>query len=373
MRFQEVKRRKGKKPDGTIAILIFSLLVFLATAGCGNTKTAQTKYSYEFLGSFDTLIQFMGYADSNAAFEVMAKKGQAHFEALNREYDRYHVYGGLNNIMTVNDQAGIAPVKVDKEILDLVKFSILWHDKSPGVCNIALGPVLALWHDARTAGLDNPDNAILPDMAALKKASLLCDLKDVIVDDAAGTLFLAKAGMSLDVGAVAKGFACQIVADELKAAGYGSFVISGGGNIIAVGAPRDGIRTKWGIGIQNPDGNALNPDDPPFDIAYVTDESVVTSGDYQRTYVVNGKAYHHLIDPVTLMPADYYRSVSVLTPDSGLADFFSTTLFLLPLEEGKKAAATAGVDALWIMPDGTQAATDGMKAVLKTLGGAVNK
>ncbi len=356
-----------------LRVMVLMLLISLGLAGCGNGKPALTKYSYEFLGSFDTLIQFMGYAENKAAFEVMARKGQARFEELNRQYDIYHEYEGISNIMTINRQAGVAPVKVGKEIMDLVRSSIAWHDKSPGVCNIALGPVLALWHDARTAGLDFPDAAALPDVAALKKASSLCNLKDVIVDDAAGTVFLAKTGMSLDVGAVAKGFACQIVADDLKAAGYGSFVISGGGNIIAVGAPKDGIRAKWGIGIQNPDGNALNPDDPPLDIAYVNDESVVTSGDYQRTYVVAGKTYHHLIDPSTLMPANFFRSVSVLTPDSGLADFYSTTLFLLPLEEGKKAAAAAGVDVLWVLPDGTLVATDGMKAVLKTLGGATNK
>ena len=373
MCFQNPVRRTGRNPAGTIRVMVLILLVSIGLTNCGSAKPSMTKYSYEFLGSFDTLIQFMGYAESKAAFEVMAKKGQARFEELNRQYDIYHEYEGIRNVMTINGQAGNAPVKVGKEILDLVKFSIKWHDKSPGVCNIALGPVLALWHDARTAGLDFPDTAALPDMAALKKASLLCNLKDVIVDDAAGTVYLAKAGMSLDVGAVAKGFACQIVADELKAAGYDSFVISGGGNIIAVGSPKDGIRAKWGIGIQNPDGNALNPDDPPLDIAYVTDESVVTSGDYQRTYVVDGKAYHHLIDPVTLMPADFFRSVSVLTPDSGLADFYSTTLFLLPLEEGKKAAAAAGLDALWVLPNGTQVATDGMKAVLKKLGGATNK
>jgi FAD:protein FMN transferase len=366
-------KRTRRDQAGIFRLAALALLTCACLAGCGSSQPAMTKYSYEFLGSFDTLIQFMGYAESKSAFEDMAKKGQDRFEALNRQYDRYHEYEGINNIMTINSQAGIAPVKVGKEITDLVDFSIKWHDNSPGVCNIALGPVLELWHVARTNGLDFPDKAALPDMTALKKASLLCDLKDVIVDNAAGTVFLAKAGMSLDVGAVAKGFACGIVADELKATGYSSFVISGGGNIIAVGSPKDGIRAKWGIGIQNPDGNALNPDDTPLDIAYVTDESVVTSGDYQRTYVVDGKSYHHLIDPSTLMPADYYRSVTVLTPDSGLADFFSTTLFLLPLEESRKAAAAAGVDALWFLPDGTQVATDGMKSVLKTLGGATNK
>jgi len=352
-------------------LLVFA--VFSALVGCSPAQPALTKYSYEFLGSFDTLIQFMGYAKDQASFEKMAKKGQARFEELHRIFDIYHDYDGIVNVKTLNDQAGAAPVKAGADLLDFITFCIDWHDRTDGVCNIALGPVLSLWHDARTNGTDDPATAALPDRTALLEASRLCDIRDVRVDKTAGTVFLARKGMSLDVGAVAKGYACRVVMDELKSAGYSSFVISGGGNIVTVGAPQDGIRKKWGVGIQNPDGNPLNPDDSPLDVAYVNDLSVVTSGDYQRTYVVDGKPYHHLIDPATLMPAVHYRSVTVMTPDPGLADFFSTTLFLLPYGESLAAAKKDGIDALWIFPDGTVETTDGMKAVLRDLGGATNR
>ena len=98
----------------------------------------------------------------------------------------------------------------------------------------------------------------------------------------------------------------------------------------------DSSRKKWGIGIQNPDGNPNDPDEPSLDILYLNDKSLVTSGDYQRWFEVNGEKYHHLIDPVTLMPAQYYRAVSVVTEDSGIADFMSTTMFLTPYQEGLK-------------------------------------
>ncbi len=356
-----------------IRVLIPMILAAMLVTACSTGTKAKSKYTYEFLGSFDTLIQIVGYSDNETSFGKYAKQAQARFESLNRLYDIYHSYDGLNNVRTINERAGITPVKVDKDLLELIRFSKEWHDKTAGVCNIAMGPVLSLWHDARTAGIDDPANAMLPDMAKLKAASLLCNLDDVVVDETAGTVFLKKAGMSLDVGAVAKGYACGIVANELKASGLDSFIVSGGGNILAAGAPKDGVRTKWGVGIQNPDGDVLNPDEDPLDVAYVNDMAVVTSGDYQRNYVVDGKSYHHLIDPQTLMPAAYYRAVTVMVPDSGIADFFSTTLFLLPYEESLAAAKAAGVDAIWILPDGTRKTTDGMEAVLRDMGGAVNR
>ena len=352
------------------APLMAALMLMLSLSGC---TAGKQKYSHEFLGTFDTLIQIVGYADSEAAFQTMAKAAQDRFEALNRQYDLYNTYEGVNNVRTINEQAGIAPVKVEADLLDLIRFSIEWYDKTAGRCNIALGPVLSLWHDARAAGLDDPANAALPDMDALRAAATRCDIRNVVIDEAAGTVFLAQAGMALDVGAVAKGYACEQVALTLKAKGYTSFCISGGGNVVTVGAPQDGQRTRWGVGIQNPDGDPLNADDPPIDVAYVNDAAVVTSGDYQRTYVVDGVSYHHLIDPETLMPATYYRAVTVLAADSGVADFMSTTLFMLPPDQIVEAAAAAGVDALWILPDGTVGTTDGMKAALRDLGGATNK
>jgi len=156
--------------------------------------------------------------------------------------------------------------------------------------------------------------------------------------------------------------------------GFTSFIVSSGGNVRTVGAPRDGVRNKWSIGIQDPDGNALVPNGDNLDIVYVNDASVVTSGDYQRYYVVDNKRIHHLIDPTTLMPANYYRAVTVVTLDSGVADFLSTTAFLLPYEKSRALIESLdGVEALWIMPDGSMKATEGMKKSLKNMGGASAK
>lgn len=351
-------------------LLPIVLLIMLLPGGCsGGFK----KYSYEFTGTFDTLVQFVGYAKSQQEFDEMALKGQRRFEELHRYFDIYNTYEGINNLRTINDMAGIAPVEVPGEILDVISLSIEWYEKTGGAVNIALGPVLSIWHDYRDEGLASPEKATIPDMETLRRAALKTDIYKVEVDYERGTVFLEK-GMKLDLGAVAKGYATELVARELIEEGYDSFIISGGGNVRTVGAPRDRKRLKWGIGIQDPDGNALIPDRDLLDLAYVSDMSVVCSGDYQRFYVVDGRRIHHIIDPKTLMPASHYRAVTVITQDSGVADILSTAIFILPYEEGRSLIESIeDTDALWVMPDGRIEVTEGMKKVLKNLGGAVNK
>ncbi len=348
-------------------ILCFSLLLW----GCTEKpNTGYNKYTYEFIGAFDTVIQFMGYAKNQEEFEIMTQKGQARFMELHQLYDIYNDYPGVNNVKTINDNAGIKPVEVQQDIIDLINFSTEWYHQTNGMCNIALGSMLSIWHDYREAGTDNPEKAEIPPIAALQEAMKFTDISKVVVDSDKKTVFLEDKSMRLDVGAVAKGYASEVVSKELKAAGYNSFIISSGGNVRTVGQPLDGTRTKWGIGIQNPEGNPLDPNDPPLDIVFLRDQSVVTSGDYQRYYKVGEKTYHHLIDPKTLMPADYYRSVTIVTENSGLADFMSTTLFLTPFEEGKQLADRLDIDAIWIMKDGTMRTTDNIKNMMKNLGGA---
>jgi thiamine biosynthesis lipoprotein len=347
------------------------LVLLLLLSACGGER--RTKYTHSFLGTFDTVIQVVGYAQDEASFEEMAQKAQTRFEALHRLYDLYHTYEGTPNLKTINDQAGIGPVTVAQELVDLVEFSLMWQSRAGNAVNIAMGPVLSLWHDARGEGTDHPESARLPEMAALREASAWTDPSLVEVNTATRTVYLPRAEMSLDLGAVAKGYACGIVAEELKAAGYSDFLISGGGNIVAVGAPRDGVRTKWGIAIQNPDANPMFPDEDPLDVAYVNDAAIVTSGDNQRAYLVDGKSYHHLIDPTTLMPATHYRSVTVMAADSGAADFLSSTLFLLPPEQSRAMARETGCEAMWVLPDGTVETTEGMRAVLRDRGGASNR
>ena len=157
------------------------------------------------------------------------------------------------------------------------------------------------------------------------------------------------------MGAIAKGWATLRVAEKAPS----GLLISVGGNVCATGPKRqDG--TAWVIGIQDPDQADKN-----LHTLYLTKGSVVTSGDYQRTYWVEGKAYHHIIDPQTLMPATKWRSVSIVCPDSGLADALSTGLFLMDYEQGKALAQMCGAEVLWVSFDGTEYMTPGFEADLR--------
>lgn len=159
-----------------------------------------------------------------------------------------------------------------------------------------------------------------------------------------------------DVGAIAKGYAVQQVCGSAPA----GLLISVGGNVCATG-PKPETGQPWVVGIQNPDA----PEEYLHTI-YVEDFSVVTSGDYQRYFTVDGVAYHHIIDPDTLFPADCWRSVTILCPDSGLADALSTALFTLPQQEGQALLDAFGAQAMWVHPDGSILYSPGFREHIRT-------
>ena len=161
--------------------------------------------------------------------------------------------------------------------------------------------------------------------------------------------------MSLDLGAVAKGWATQRVAENAPT----GLLISVGGNVCATG-PKTAEGDPWIVGIQDPDGGEN------LHTIYVTGGAVVTSGDYQRVYYVEGKPYHHIIDPATRMPGEHWRSVTVVCADSGLADALSTALFLLPLEEGQALAAKCDAQVLWVDGEGNEFMTPGFGEMIRT-------
>ncbi|WP_231133351.1 FAD:protein FMN transferase [Capillibacterium thermochitinicola] len=136
-----------------------------------------------------------------------------------------------------------------------------------------------------------------------------------------------------------------------------------GGNIRAIGGKpdREGVK-PWKIGIKNPD-----PESPVSELCNVLIEgkSVVSSGSYERYYTVNGTRYHHIIDPNTLMPAAFFTNVTVICPDSGLADALSTALFNLPLDKGRELVASLdGVEVLWVTVSGDIIYSEGFGAYL---------
>ena len=229
--------------------------------------------------------------------------------------------------------------------------------------NVAAGSMLSIWHDYRTAGLDDPDNAALPPMDQLEAAMAHTDPANVQIDREAGTVYLADPDMRLDVGSVGKGYAVEQVARAAEERGLTSFLLSVGGNLRGVGHKPDGA--AWTGGIENP-WTEYFAGESYVQVVNVEDATLVTSGDYQRYYTVDGVNYHHLIDMDTLMPARYFDAVAVYTDDSGWADCLSTGLFCMDLEDGQALVESLdNVEAMWMLTDGTIVYSEGFEAHLR--------
>lgn len=340
------------------AILTIAFLMNL-TACSGEKKT---RYEAEFLKLFDTLTKIVAYTDSKEEFTKYSKLIYDNLKEYHELYDIYNDYPGINNIKTINDNAGIKPVKVDKRIIDLLLISKKWYKISEGKKNIALGAVLVIWHKYRTEGIEDETKAVLPPMDELKEAAKHTDINKLIIDEANSTVFLEDPKMSLDVGSIGKGYATEQVSQIAIKNGFTSGLISVGGNVRAIG--KKGTDNElWNIGIRNPDTES---EKATIHIVYLTDLSLVSSGDYERYYTVNGKRYHHIIDPDTLFPSEYFTQVTIITKDSGIADALSAAVFILPFDKGLKLINDLpDTEALWVLKSGEIKYSDNFKKFIK--------
>ncbi len=335
--------------------LVALLLIPVLLSGCSLQPPAEKKqYTATFLELFDTVTTIVGSADSEQAFQATVQPIRAALERYHRLFDIYNEYDGISNLKTVNDKAAIAPVVVDSAILDLLQDCKEYAAATGGVFNPAMGSVLQLWHEAREAGINDPTSARLPDAAALQAAAAHTDLDSIRLDYEASTVFLADPAVRLDVGAIAKGWAVQRVCAQAPA----GLLVSVGGNVCATG-PKAG-NAPWAVGIANPNGS-----DDYLHVLNITGGSVVTSGDYQRTYTVDGKRYHHIIDPTTLYPGERWASVTVVCDHSGLADMLSTSLFLLNQPDGQALLDRYQAKAMWVDAAGNKQYSPGFRELIR--------
>ena len=354
------------------ALLTGALCLGVLTA-CGSTQKPASsgvsadaqRYSTIFYDAFDTVTQVIAYCDSEEEFSRQMDALHADLLEYHRLYDIYNDYDGVVNVKTINDNAGVAPVQVDDKILGMLELARQMYDTTNGKLNIAMGSVLRIWHDYREAAEANTNEADnkLPEQEALDAAAQHCDISNLVIDENAKTVYLSDPDMSLDVGSVGKGYAVEMAAQAAEARGLKSALISVGGNLRAIGTKPDG--SQWAGGVENPwnSSEVYTASSSYVSGVNMSDMALVTSGNYQRYYVVDGVRYHHLIDPDTLWPARYFDSVSVLSPDSGAADCLTTGLFCMSLEDGQKLVESLdGVEALWCTPDGDIISSSGWSA-----------
>ena len=262
-------------------------------------------------------------------------------------FDIYYGYAGMNNIWDINKKAGKEPVVVDATMIDFLEYCKELYTLTGGKTNIMLGSVLKIWHLCREDAKRNwgyLDPQYLPTETELSEAAKHTSIDSLIIDREASTVYISDPEASIDVGAIAKGYAVDKIYERLKAEGANSVVLNIGGNIRSIGVDPNG--DKWEVGLTNPDKSS---DESLFCKIYMGDASLVTSGDYERYFISNDVKYHHIIDPATNMPAEYFSAISIITQNSALADALSTALFCMTYEEGLALVnSIGGVEVIWV-------------------------
>ena len=334
------------------------LLLIIALIGCKTSINYTQKQMYSFDSGFDTVIAYIEWVeDGDTQYRENANKTFEKFSYYNELFDSFHDYENINNIKTINDNAGIKAVSVNQEVIDMLLEAKYFYDISYGKIDVTAGKMISLWHDAREIGMElntHGEYGEVPNHAELEESIKHKGWDKIIIDDKNNTVFITDPYVSLDVGSVAKGYATQRVAEYLVTENVKNAVIDAGGNLKALSGKYNG--KEWITGIRNPNNPSLSPDDSLLTVQYSGDKSAVTSGDYERSFIAkDGKSYSHIIDPDTTYPADKYRSVTIITTDAGVADCLSTALFCLDYEDGlkvieqyKKDHDNAFLEVIWV-------------------------
>ena len=352
---------KFVKNSACLCLVIGLLVIFTGchmpagtTGGSKNEPQCKTFFNY-----FDTISYVYSYSgDTEDEFNQNCEEISALLGEYHDLFDIYFSHAGVVNLKDINDNAGGEWMTVDKRLVDFLLYAKELYYKTDGEMNVMMGSVLKLWHDCREEAWDDPTNAHIPKYEELKEANEHTSIELLEINAAESKVRIKDSEASIDVGALGKGYATRMAAGYLREKGVDHYVLNIGGNISIIGTKVDG--SGWNTGIKD-------PQDPDIYASYITiaDTSCVTSGNYERYFTVNGVKYHHIIDKDTLMPANYFASVTVITPDSGLADALSTALFCMSCEDGLGMLEKfPDVEVIWIYSDGTQYKTDGYDALL---------
>lgn len=330
-----------------ILLVILTILLLLPLSGCKKQEEVKIDpKGMSYYDFFDTVSFIYSYtSDNNETFEKKCNDVANILDEYHVLFDIYNEYEGINNLATINLNAGVKPIEVDEKLIEfLIQGKELYY-MTNGKMNIMIGALTRPWHDARTFATNNPGEAYLPDEEVLKEASEHIDIESLVINKENNTVFISDEKALLDVGAFGKGYATERAADYLFEINSLGYVLNIGGNIRIIGTKVDG--SGWSTGIVNPS----NKDEFALRVN-LSNTACVTSGNYERFFTVNGKKYHHVIDSGTLYPSNYFASVTIICKDSGLADALSTALYCMSYEDGLELANKYNFDVVWISSNG---------------------
>jgi len=267
-------------------------------------------YSAVLMGS-PILLKLFEHNESLASRVFRLIKQQENIFTVNRPH---------SEVMAVNHAAGSHPVEVSQPVYELIKRAKAVSLLDNSLFNFTIGPLVKRWK----IGFNGHS---VPAASDLQSLLALTNPRDVVLDDAARSVFLQHAGMEIDLGAIAKGYIADVVRDFLLAEQVPQGLINLGGNVQTLGASG---QEGWGIGLKKP----FSAEDALLGVIHVSNKSVVTSGIYERYFELDGRRYHHILDPKTGYPLDNeLQSVTVISEDSIDGDIYTTLLYGMGVEK----------------------------------------
>lgn len=310
---------------------------------------------------FDTFVTYTENTDQ-ASFDKHLNLIKERFSYYNSLFDYYNTYDSINNLKSINDAAGKHAVIVDEALIECLLYAKQFTDYNSHF-DATQGNLLNVWHEYREKGIElneKGESGNVPPLSQLQDAFNENSWNAVEINSDERSVYINDSSVSIDLGGIAKGFAVQKIEEELVEAGVHNAILNAGGNVMLIGNKEK--EEPWRVGIQMPGTDEKET----RNIAVLSlngSHAVVTSGDYQRYYEANGKRYSHIIDPLTLYPAEQMRSVTVICDDSTAADAISTTLFTMSYEEGAaylKELEERGIyaQAVWVFDESSPSIPD---------------
>lgn len=267
--------------------------------------------------------------------------------------NRFSANDADSELMVINDNSSIAPVTVHPDLFDLIAIGKKHSLATPSNLNIAIGPLVQSWR----IGFDD---ARVPSPQKIQKALALSKPENIILDATKQSVFLSQKGMKIDLGALAKGYIADKIMDYLKSEKVTSAMINLGGNVLVYGDNPRNDKGIWRIGIQNPQlprGNNIG-------VLAVKNQSVVTSGIYERRLKVGNKEYHHIFDQKTGYPINTeMASLTIVSDLSVDCEIWTTRLFGLPIMQALATIqAQPHIEGIVITKDNRLAMTNGLRS-----------
>jgi thiamine biosynthesis lipoprotein len=314
---------------------------------------------------FDTQVLLKLYVDETYDYDIekVFTDFQNLLEKYHKLFDKYNAYEGINNIFTINNSN--QAVTIDEELFIAIEYAInnqtIITADNQLLFNIALNPVLQIWHNARNS--NNCDDSIelgisycpIPETELNQDFNI--DPNDIILDKENFTIAFSKENMGIDLGGFAKGYISEIITEYLNQYNNIKYLLNlGNSNVHVHGINNNNDTGKYYIALTRPSTTFQLTSDYYKIIELSSGQNLVTSGNYQRFFknldIEDKTIYHHIIDPRTYYPADESMAVTVLSTNGAIGDILSTALFLMDIESGLAYVNNIeGLEAIWYVSE----------------------